>query len=165
MKHLCTAFFGALLVLGLAGVPTSTPAQAAGLRWDPACNCNRPDSSFNTKRVVRGPARVVNNTRVVNHTRVVRGNTRLIQENQLVVHVRPVINRTVVVHRTNTVVKDLVVKRTNVTHKHREEVSNQVVHRHEAGSTRRVVEHKNVRGRDCNCIGGRSSFREATYRF
>ena len=163
MKHLCSAFFGALLVLGLAGVP-SIPASADG-RWDPACNCHRPDSSYNTRREVRAPAQVHHNTRVVNHTRVVRGNTKLIQENQLVVHVKPVVNRTVVVHRTNTIVKDLVVKRTNVTHKHREVVSNETVNRYENGGTRHVTEFRSVRGRDCNCYGGSSRYREATYRF
>ena len=64
---------------------------------------------------------MVNHERVVDQTRVVRGNTRLIQENQLIVHVRPVINREVVVHRTNTIVKDVVLHRVNTTNKYREE--------------------------------------------
>eukprot|EP01051_Picozoa_sp_SAG22_P039800 SAG22_NODE_21146_length_259_cov_1.125000_1_plen_49_part_10 len=49
MKHLSKAFYGALLILGLAGVVLPEPAQAGGTRWDPVCNCRRPDHEFNTR--------------------------------------------------------------------------------------------------------------------
>ena len=108
MKHIVTAFYGALLVLGLAGIVPDMAAAQDGNHWDTVCNCRRPDSEYNTRHMVRAAPRVVVRERVVDHTRVVRGNTRLIQENRLIVHVRPVINREVVVHRTNTVVRDVV---------------------------------------------------------
>jgi hypothetical protein len=150
MKHLYKAFSGALLVLGLAGIHTQ-PAMADGYRFDAACNCMRPDSEYATRRVERAPARVVTHQRYVNRTRVVRGRTRLIQENRLIVHVRPVINREVVVHRTNTVVRDVILHRTNTTNKYRNEYHRQVVNRYVPGSVRHVVERREVRGVNCNC--------------
>lgn len=155
MKHLYKAIYGALLVLGLAGV-TPVPAVAGG-HWDSVCNCMRPDSEYNTRRYERAPAQVINHERVVNHTRVVRGNTRLIQENRLVVHVRPVINREVVVHRTNTIVRDVELHRVNTTNKFREEHVTQVVNRTAPGEVRHVLERREVRGVNCNCgpEGGR----------
>ena len=77
---------------------------------------------------------MVNHERVVNQTRVVRGNTRLIQENRLIVHVRPVINREVVVHRTNTIVRDVILHRVNTTNKFREEYHTEVINRYAGGS-------------------------------
>ena len=154
MKHLHKAFYGALLVLGLAGI-YSVPAVAGGGRYDAACNCMRPESEYNTRREVRAPARVVNHERVVNETRVVRGNTRLIQENRLVVHVTPVINREVVVHRVNTVVRNVELHRVNTTNKFQEvNGGNQVVHRTVQGETRQVTERREVRGVNCNCGPG-----------
>lgn len=150
MKHLAKFFYGALLVLGLAGV-NPAPVQAAGQVWDSVCNCMRPDHEYNTRRTVRAAPRVVTRERVVNHTRVVRGNTRLEQENRLVVHVRPVINREVVVHRTNTVVKDLVLHRVNQTNRVEEVHRREVVNRTAPGTTTRVVERREVRGVNCNC--------------
>src|ERR1041384_8651005 len=88
MKHMYKAIYGALLVLGLAGV-SPVPAVAGG-HFDAACNCMRPDHEFNTRREVRAPARVQTHERVVNETRVVRGNTRLIQENRRVANGSPV---------------------------------------------------------------------------
>ena len=150
MKHMYKAIYGALLVLGLAGV-SPVPAIAGG-HFDAACNCMRPESEFNTRREVRAPARVVNHERVVNETRVVRGNTRLIQENRLIVHVRPVINREVVVHRVNTVVRNVELHRVNTTNKFREENGGtQVVNRTVQGETRQVTERREVRGVNCNC--------------
>lgn len=149
MRHVYKAFCGALLVLGLAGI-TPGPAQA-GQYYDRACNCMRPDSSYNTRRVVRGAPVVRTHRRIVNHTRVVRGNTRLIQENRLIVHVRPVINREVVVHRTNTVVRDVVLHRTNTTNKYRNVYRRSVVNVRAGGSVRHVTVHRNVRGVNCNC--------------
>jgi hypothetical protein len=150
MRHVYKAFYGALLVLGLAGI-NPVPAFAGGYHWDSVCNCRRPDSEYQTRRVERAPARVVTHERVVNHTRVVRGRTRLIQENRLIVHVRPVINREVVVHRTNTVVRDVLLHRVNTTNKWREERHTQVVNRYAQGSVRHVLERREVRGINCNC--------------
>lgn len=155
MNHLYKAFYGALLVLGLAGV-IPEPAHA-GTYYDSVCNCRRPDSEYNTRRYVRAPARVVTRERFVDHTRVVRGNTKLIQENRLIVHVRPVINREVVVHRTNTIVKDVLLHKVNTTNKVREEVRHETVNRYAEGSVRHVLERREVRGVNCNCgpEGGR----------
>jgi hypothetical protein len=149
MKPLYKAIYGALLVLGLAGV-TPVPAVAGG-HWDAVCNCMRPDHEYDTKRYVRAPALVVTRERVVDHTRVVRGNTRLIQENRLIVHVKPVVHRDVIVHRTNTIVRDVELHRVNTTNKVREEHVTQVVNRTVPGSVRHVLEHREVRGVNCNC--------------
>lgn len=162
MKHLYKAIFGALVALGLASISSPTPTFAGGAtRWDPVCNCRRPDHQFNTRRTVRAPARVVTRKRVVTHQRVVRGNTRLIQENRLVVHVRPVINREVVVHRTNTIVKNVVLRKVNTTNKFRDEQRHQVVNVQGGGSVRHVTEYRNVRGVDCNCGDDGGSYRGA----
>jgi len=150
MRHLTQAICGALLLIGAAGIISET-AYADGSHYDAVCNCRRPDSEYQTKRYERAPARVVNHERVVQHTRVVRGNTRLIQENRLIVHVRPVINREVVVHRTNTIVKDLLLHRVNTTNKVREEVRNETINRYAQGETRHVLERREVRGVNCNC--------------
>ncbi len=157
MKHLYRVLSGALLLIGLAGI-IPTPASA-GTYWDSVCNCRRPDSEYNTRRYVRAPARVVTRERVVNHTRVVRGQTKLIQENRLVVHVRPVINREVVVHRQNTIVKDVLLHKVNTTNKVREEQRHEVVNRYAQGETRHVTERREVRGVDCNCGPGNGGSR------
>lgn len=111
----------------------------------------RPDSQYHTKRAVRRTPVVRTHKRYVDHTRVVKGDTKLIQENRLVMHVRPVINKEVVVHRQHTVVKDVVLHRTNTTNKYRNEYHRRVVNRYVPGSTRRVVEHRRVRGVGYNC--------------
>ena len=149
MKHLHKAIYGALLVLGLAGV-TPVPAVAGG-HWDSVCNCMRPDHEYNTRRVERGPAQVINHERVVNHTRVVRGNTRLIQENRLVVHVKPIVHRDVVVHRVNTIVRDVELHRVNTTNKTRIVTAHVVVNREVPGEVRHVLERREVRGVNCHC--------------
>lgn len=161
MSNVYKAFCGALLVLGLAGINPG-PAQAGGKYYDRACNCMRPASSYNTRRVVRGKPIVRTHRRVINHTRVVRGKTKLIQENRLVVHVRPVINREVRVHRTNTVVRNVVLHRTNTTRKYRTERRRQVVNVRGGGTVRHVTVHRRVRGVDCNCDG--RSYRSRGYR-
>jgi len=164
MKHMVKAFYGALLVLGLAGT-VPTPASA-GTYYDTVCNCRRPDSEYNSRRYVHEAPRVVNHERLVEHTRVVRGNTRLIQENRLIVHVRPVVNREIVVHRTNTIVRDVLLHKVNTTNKFREEVHNEVVNREAPGSVRHVLERHEVRGVNCNCgFGGGPRFHEASYRY
>jgi hypothetical protein len=143
------AFYGALLVLGLAGTAPE-PVFAGGYHWDTVCNCRRPDSAYQTRRYVREAPRVVNHERVINHERVVR-RTRLIQENRLIVHVRPVIHREIVVHRTNTVVRNITLHRVNTTNAWREEGRHEVVNRYVGGSVRYVNEYRNVRGVNCNC--------------
>jgi hypothetical protein len=151
MKHAYKAFYGALLVLGLAGVIPEPALAGDGSHWDTVCNCRRPDSEYTTRRYQREAPRVVTHERVVNQTRVVRGNTRLIQENRLIVHVRPVINREIVVHRTNTIVKDVLLHKVNTTNKLREEHRHEVVNRVAEGSVRHVLERREVRGVNCNC--------------
>lgn len=148
MKHLHKAFYGALLVLGLAGV-IPEPAQA-GTYYDSVCNCRRPDSEYNTRRYERAPTRVNTHVRYVDHTREVK-KTRLIQENRLIVHVRPVINREVVVHRQNTVIRNITLHKVNTTNKLREEFHNETVNRYVPGGVRVVNEYRNVRGVNCNC--------------
>lgn len=161
MKHISTAFYGALLLLGLAGIAPQ-PAHAGGMRFDSVCNCMRPESEYNTRRVVRGPAEVRTRERVVNHTRVVN-RTRLIQENRLVVHVRPIINREIVVHRQNTLIRNITLHKVNTTNKSAVEVRNEVVNRTAPGSVRVVNETREVRGVNCNCgpVGG--GYRTSSY--
>jgi len=149
MKNVYKAFYGALLVLGLAGI-TPEPALAGGTHWDSVCNCRRPDSEYSTRRYVREAPRVHTHKRIVNHTNVVK-RTKLIQENRLIVHVRPVINREIVVHRQNTVVRNITLHKVNTTNKVREEQRHEVVNRYERGSVRVVNEYRNVRGVNCNC--------------
>jgi hypothetical protein len=156
MKHLYKAFYGALLVLGLAGV-NPQPAHAASY-YDTVCNCMRPESEYNTRRVVRAPAEVRTHQRVVNQTRVVR-RTHLIQENRLVVHVRPVINREVVVHRQNTVIRNITLHKVNTTNKLQNEYRREVVNRTVPGSVRVINERREVRGVNCNCGYGGSGYR------
>lgn len=160
MKPISTLLYGALVLLGLAGIAPQ-PAHAGG-HWDSVCNCMRPESEYNTRRVVRGETVVRTHERVVNHTNVVR-RTRLIQENRLVVHVRPVINREIVVHRQNTVVRNITLHKVNQTNKSRTEYHTQVVNRYAPGSTRVVNEYREVRGVNCNC-GESGSYRSSGYR-
>ncbi len=163
MKHATKAFYGALLILGLAGV-TPEPALANGSHWDAACNCRRPDSEYNTRRYVREAAQVRTHQRVVNHTRVVK-RTRLIQENRLIVHVRPVINREVIVHRQNTVVRNITLHRVNTTNKWLEEYRHETVNRYVPGWVRVVNEYHNIRGVDCGCGHGRGLFTQGGEQF
>ena len=157
MRPLYQMFCGALLLIGLAGI-VPTPASA-GTYWDTVCNCRRPDSEYNTRRYELAPTRVIIRERVVDHTRVVRGSTRLIQENRLIVHVRPIINREVVVHRTNTIVKDVILHKVNTTNRVQEEHRHEVVNRYVEGSTRHITERREVRGVNCNCgYGGGSRY-------
>jgi len=159
MKHVCKAFYGALLVLGLAGVIPVPALANGGSHWDTVCNCMRPDSEYNTRRYVREAPRVHTHQRIVNHTNVVK-RTKLIQENRLIVHVRPVINREVVVHRQNTVVRNITLHKVNTTNKLREENRRETVNRYVRGSVRVVNEYRNVRGVNCNCgYGGRGLIR------
>ena len=156
MKNMHKAFYGAVLVLGLAGI-TPEPVLAGGTHWDPACNCRRPDFEYTTHRYVREAPRVRVHHRVVNRTRVVRGNTKLIQENRVFVHVRPVIDREVVVHRTNTIVRDVLLHRVNPIYQLREEHRREVVNRYEQGWVRHILERREVRG-GCGCGSERGLF-------
>jgi hypothetical protein len=157
MRHLTKILCGALLAIGVANIiPT---AASAGTYYDSVCNCRRPDSEYNTRRVVRAPARVQTHTRYVDHTREVK-RTHLIQENRLIVHVQPVINREIVVHRQNTVVRNITLHKVNTTNKLRQEARHETVNRYVQGGTRVVNERREVRGVNCNCGydgGGRYS--------
>ena len=163
MKHLYKAFYGALLVIGLAGIVPEPALANGGTHWDTVCNCRRPDSEYNTRRVERGRRGCQYPSRYVDHTRVVRGNTRLIQENRLIVHVRPVINREVVVHRTNTIVKNITLHKVNTTNRLEVENRHETINRYAQGSVRQVNEYREVRGVNCNCgYGGERDSRESS---
>jgi hypothetical protein len=140
----------AALALGLAGV-ISTPSQA---RYDAGCNCNLPDGAFKDRRTVQeGPRYVPGNTRVISGTKVVP-RERVVDENTLVVHVRPVIRKDIVINRQNIVYKDIIIHRQNTIHRTAERYSNVVENRTEQGSVSNGgVEHRYIRGRDCNCGG------------
>lgn len=148
MRLITKAICGALLLTGLAGIIPS-PASA-GTYYDSVCNCRRPDSEYNTRRVERGAPQVRTHTRYVDHTREVQ-RTRLIQENRLVVHVQPIINREIVVHRQNTVVRNITLHKVNTTNRTEVENRNEVVNRYAQGTTRYVNENREVRGVNCNC--------------
>src|SRR5664279_4612073 len=162
MKHVYKAFYGALLVLGLAGV-TPVPALAnGGSHWDTVCNCMRPDSEYNTRRYVREAPRVHTHQRIVNHTNVVM-RTKLIQENRLIVHVRPVINREIVVHRENTVVRNITLHKVNTTNRVQVENRYETVNQYAQGSVRQINEYREVRGVNCNCGYEGGSSHESSY--
>jgi hypothetical protein len=148
MKTLTQTLCGALLLIGLANIVPTT--ASAGTYYDSVCNCRRPDSEYNTRRVVRGPTRVNTHTRYVDHTKEVK-RTKLIQENRLVVHVQPVVNREVVVHRQNTVVRNITLHKVNTTNKTRVVNRNETVNRYVQGGVRYVNERREVRGVNCNC--------------
>jgi hypothetical protein len=151
MKHLTSLIGGALLVIGLANVVPTPAAAAGGTYYDSVCNCRRPDSEYNTKRVLRAATpRVNTRVRYVDHTREVK-RTRLIQENRLVVHVQPVINREVVVHRQNTVVRNITLHKVNTTNRTEVVNRNETVNRYVQGGTRVINERREVRGVNCNC--------------
>ena len=156
MNNVYKACYGALLVLGLAGV-TLVPAFAGGYHWDESCHCQRPDFQYTTKHYKRARPRVVTHRRVVKRTRVVRGQTKLVQENRVTVHVRPVIHRNVIVHRTNTIVKDVVLRRVRRINEYRERHYTQVVNVYEPGWVRHVIEVRDIR--DCGCGGRGASLR------
>lgn len=165
MKNLYKVLCGALLAIGIANI-VPTPASA-GTYYDSVCNCRRPDSEYNTRRVVRGPVQVQTRTRYVDHTREVK-RTNLVQENRLVVHVKPVVNREIVVHRQNTVIRNITLHKVNTTNKERVEHRNETVNQYVQGGTRVVNERREVRGVNCNCGysggGGYSGGARVSYR-
>jgi hypothetical protein len=148
MRHVYQAFCGALLLIGVAGI-LPEPASA-GTYYDSVCNCRRPDSEYNTRRVERGPAQVRTRTRYVDHTKEVK-KTNLVQENRLIVHIRPIINREIVVHRTNTVVRNITLHKVNTTNRTEVENRNETINRYAQGSVRYVNERREVQGTNCNC--------------
>jgi hypothetical protein len=152
MKTFYKALCGALLLIGVANI-VPTPASA-GTYYDSVCNCRRPDSEYNTRRVVRTAPQVNTRTRYVDHTRVVTGKTNLVQENRLIVNIKPVINREVVVHRQNTVVRNITLHKVNTTNRVQVENRSETVNRYAQGSTRYVNERREVRGVNCNCGPG-----------
>lgn len=144
MTHVSKALYAALLVCGLAGIGP-IPAIAGGYHWDANCNCRRPDYQYTTKRYVRAAPRVVTHERLVSHTRVVPGRTRLVQENRVTVHVRPVIDREVIVHRTHTIVRNVVLHRVNRINRFRNEYYHQVINVNGGNTVREVTVHRNLR--------------------
>jgi hypothetical protein len=158
MKLVYKALCGALLVVGLANI-APTPASA-GTHYDSVCNCRRPDSEYNTRRVERAPVQVRTHTRYVDHTREVK-KTNLVQENRLIVHVKPVINREIVVHRQNTVIRNITLHKVNTTNKLQVENRNETVNQYAQGTTRVINERREVRGVNCNCGYGGNGSRES----
>lgn len=155
MKNIVKLFYGSLLILGFAGVMPQA-ASAESSHWDASCNCRRPDSEYTTHRYVHEKPQIVTYHRVVDRTRVVRGDTKLIQENRVYVHVKPVIHREVVVHRTNTIVRDVYLHRVNPIYRQKLAYRHQVVHRYVQGWTRHMREWREVR--DCGCVRERGLF-------
>lgn len=153
MKQVTQALFGALLVLGLAGLVPELAQARGGYHWDKDCNCRRPDAEYTTRRYVRAPIQIRTHTRYVDHTREVK-KTRLVQENRVIVHVRPVIDREVVVHRQNTIVRNITLHRVNTINKLHEEHHHELVNRYVRGWVRYVSEYHNVRGCGCGHDGG-----------
>lgn len=90
--------------------------------------------------------------------------TRLIQENRLVAHVQPVINREVIVHRQNTLVRNITLHQVNTTNRTQLENRHEVVNRYAQGSVRYVNEYREVRGVNCNCGCGATTRVTATTR-
>ena len=148
MKHLYTAFL-ALLIVGSAGLAATPALAGGGYRYDPGCNCNVP---IHSKRVVREAPRVNVHTRVVN-TRKVIPRYREVEENQLVVRVRPVINKEVVVHRQHIHYQNIVTKRLNTINRFREEVVNGGTSHRNQTTTSSSTQVRVVQGRNCNCGG------------
>jgi hypothetical protein len=153
MIHHCKSTSIALLVLGLAGL---APAIAGGNHYDASCGCMRPDREYTTTKYVREAPRLVTHERIINHTRVVRGSAKLIQENRVTVHVRPVIDREVIVHRTNTIVEDELLHRVNPITLVRNEYHRETVVRYVEGSVRHVLERREVP--ICGCSSKRGLF-------
>lgn len=143
MKHMYSAFL-ALLVVGF-----TAPAQAAGYRYDPGCNCNRPVTST---RTVREAPRVITNTRVVHNRRVVDRH-RTVEENRLVVRVRPVIRRQIVLHKQHIHYRNVVTKRINTINRFREEVVQGGTQNRYANTTSSSTVYRTVQGSNCNCGG------------
>ncbi|HZP79599.1 MAG TPA: hypothetical protein VFB45_25930 [Pseudolabrys sp.] len=96
----------AALIAAALAIFTPTLASA-GWHYDKVCNCRKPDSEYNTRRIVREKPRVITDTRVVNENKVIR-RVRVVQENRLVTHVRPVIRRHIIVHRQNLLYRNIV---------------------------------------------------------
>jgi len=163
MKHLYTAFL-ALLIVGSAGLAAGPALAGGGYRYDANCNCNVPISST---RTVREAPRVNVRTRVVN-TRKVVPRYRNIEENQLVVRVRPVINKEVVINRQHIHYQNIITKRVNTINRYREEVvDGGTSHRNQTTTSSSTVV-RVVPGRNCNCPDDQRVAigpRDTTYRY
>ena len=105
---------------------------------------------------MREAPQVVTRHHVVDRTRVVRGETRLVQENRVFVHVRPVVDREIVVHRINTIVRDELLHRVNPIYRLRVEHHHEVLNRYEQGWVRHELVRREVRG--CGCGSERGLF-------
>ncbi len=90
--------------------------------------------------------------------------TRLIQENRLVVHVQPVINREVIVHHQNTLARNITLHKVNTANRTQVENRHEVVNCFAQGSVRYFNEYREVRGVNCNCGYGGSTRVTATTR-
>jgi hypothetical protein len=141
-KLLGTAILtGGLLTMALATI--MPPSAFAGTFYDAACNCEKPITEYNTRKVVRAPLKVRTHTRYVDHTREVK-RTKMIQENRTVVHIQPVINREVVIHRENTVIRNITLHRLHTTNKVQRVYRDETVHRYVQGTTRVINERHDV---------------------
>lgn len=149
----------ALLALGSVAAFTSS----ADARWDASCNCNRPDSDYQSKRVVHEGERVVpGSRREVESTRVVP-RTNIVDHNNLIVHVRPIVRRDVIVKRENVIYKNITIHRQNNTHRVEEKHRNVVAYETAQGSVRTVNEVRHVQGKDCYCGGTGRTYEGAQY--
>jgi hypothetical protein len=143
------ALLSVLAAVGLFG-STSTPAAADGYRWDANCNCNVPITS---RRVVYEAPLVNYRTRVISVQQVIP-RYQTIQENQLVVHVRPVIQREIVLHRQYVHYQNIVTRQINTVNQYRTQlVYGGVVNQYATIPTVSTV-YRTVRGTNCNCGGG-----------
>jgi hypothetical protein len=143
----------AALAIGFTGT-LALPADAGG-RYQRGCaNCYLPDGAFQDRRVVQHDPRYVRGrTQIVDTTRVVPRH-RYVDDNTLMLHVRPVVRRNVVIQRENVVYKDVVIHRQNVVHRTVQPVQDVVEYRTVPGRVSFTgVEHRYVRGSDCNCGG------------
>ena len=148
MKHLYTAFL-ALLIVGSAGLAATPALAGGGYRYDRGCNCNVP---IHSTRTVREAPRVNVHTRIVN-TRKVIPRYREVEENQLVVRVRPVINKEVVIHRQRIHYQNIITKRINTINRFREEVVDGGTSDRYQTTTSSSTVVRVVPGRNCNCGG------------
>jgi hypothetical protein len=139
-----------LATVGLLGATTSTPASADGYRWDASCNCNRP---FTSRRVVYEAPLVNYRTRVEASQQVIP-RYQTIEENQLVVHVRPVIQREIVLHRQYVHYQNIVTRRLNTVNRYQTQVVYGGVVNQYATIPSYSTVYRTVLGTNCNCGGG-----------
>ena len=159
LRHLILAAAALGMTAALAA-----PADAGG-RYQRGCaNCNLPDGVFQDRRVVQhDPQYVRGRTRIVDTTRVVP-RQRYVDNNTLMLHVRPVVRRNVVIQRQNVVYRDIVIHRQNVVHRTVQPYQDVVEYRTVPGTVSYAgVEHRYVRGTNCNCGGTYSQGYDSGY--